>query len=312
LLLCTRKTEVRSYNSPSLRSYAPLRDVGFDYEETEAFVDAVNSKTWKSVKIASCNGLINDVATACMTSNVESFHLQSLANVQTMYAFSFGIKYSRSLLHLSLSIEIDPSSASLWRGFARNTRLESLKLSGSHIHASAIGHIGFALRINRTLKSLSFDACYLEDNEMSSLLMALQDHPTLKQLSIQQNSCHTEGMSAISCLLNYNELEELDMSYLVRKKKTTPETSTSPSPVDNDGTTEEPDEDTKEVEGDEKGEEEDAAGNDSTGDGSDNEATQDDGDGKTDEGEGEENQEESEEGKIKNKSLRVYQLAGNG
>ena len=59
---------------------------------------------------------------------------------------------------------------------------------------------------------------------MASLLMALQDHPTLKQLSIQQNSCHTEGMAAISSLLNYNDLEELDMSYLIRKKKTEVET----------------------------------------------------------------------------------------
>ena len=288
-----------------------IRDICFDFEETSAFVDTIQSKIWKSIKITSSHGMINDAATACMTSNnLESFHLQTSVNDQTAFAIGYGIKYSNSLLHLSLSVDIDyPCATLICKSLARNTWLQTLNLNASNIQSTAIPQLGFALRLNRTLRTLSFDSCYLEDEEVSSILMALQDHPALKCLSLQQNSCHTQGMQAIACLLNYNDLEELDLGYLVRKKKTETQQAEDDTPATEE-TAEENSEEKEEGETEEEEKDEEDDG--STGDATVDEEAGDDNAAEDEKSVEQPDEASEEERKVSNKSLKVLRLAGNG
>lgn len=179
--------------------------------------------------MTNCHGgsIVNDVIWAiCASTNtpIESFKLhQSMSSVDSMTfgAIAFGLKYAKHWRHLSLAVQTIDHDASntLARALARNTWLCSLNLGGSAISPSAIGPLSFGLRLNRSLKALVLDGCALEDDQIAVILQALQDHPTLRSLSIQQNACHDQGMGAIAALLHYNDLEELDMSYLIRKKK---------------------------------------------------------------------------------------------
>ena len=179
-----------------------LRSIEFDYEFTSLLIDVIKSKTWKSISLAFCRGLVTDVVTACMSYDIASFHIQNLENTNRMpthimHALSFGMNYSKSLRSLSMSIEMDPHvSTEFTKSIARNVTLEELDLSRSTIPNSMIGNLGFAFRINRTLKKILLDKMYLEDSQLASLLFALQDHPSLKSISIQYNGCHDQGMSA--------------------------------------------------------------------------------------------------------------------
>jgi Ran GTPase-activating protein (RanGAP) involved in mRNA processing and transport len=285
-----------------------LREVNFDYGKAGALVDLIRGKPWQSVKLSMCIGLVNDVLMACMSQQVTRFHLQSGVNHETLFALSFGLKYSKPLLHLSLSVDISRESANwLTKAIARNTWLETLDLSSSSIDGPAVGSLGFALRLNRTLKKLIFDGCYLKDDQVSSLLMALQDHPELRVLSLQQNSCHTQGMSAIASLLHYNDLERLDLSYLIRKKKTeaTPELQEERKQEQlKQGEKEDKPDDKKDETGD--GDEKDDEGS-KEDDTSDNEQDDENKEQETPDGE-----EQEDPNKVKNTSLKVLHLAGNG
>ena len=182
-----------------------LRSIEFDYEFTSLLIDVIKSKTWKSISLAFCRGLVTDVVTACMSYDIVSFHVQTLENanrIHIMHALSFGLNYSKSLQSLSMSIQMDPHlSTDFTKSIARNVTLEELDLSRSTIPNSMIGNLGFAFRINRSLKKISLDKMYLEDSQLASLLYALQDHPSLKSISIQYNGCHDQGMSASKPLI---------------------------------------------------------------------------------------------------------------
>lgn len=174
-----------------------LRDVDFDYDLSCLLIEVIKAKKWRTIHLSSCQGLVNDIVTACMSHEVGSFTLRSAVNVNTMNSLAYGLNYSKSLVALHLTVDINANqSGNFARSVARNVCLEDLDLSGSTIDPQFIGNLGFALRINRTLKSLSFDGCHLEDSHLSSLLLALQDHPALKSLSLQQNCCHDKSMPA--------------------------------------------------------------------------------------------------------------------
>jgi hypothetical protein len=217
-----------------------LNDVEFDVTIVSALIDTLQSKhTWKSIKVHNCVGgaIVYDVLWAiCTRPGILSFELdQSISSVgsQAFSSIGYALNYSKTLKHLTLRARtIDhEAGTSLARGLARNTDLEHLDLGGSAMIPAAIGPLSFGLRLNRTLHTLKLDGCGLEDSDMAMILRALQDHPQLKVLSITQNQCHDEGMGAIATLLHYNDLEELDMSYLVRKTKQatpTPEVPVEP------------------------------------------------------------------------------------
>lgn len=206
-----------------------LKDIEFDPTLASSFIDILPSKSWTSLTLTNCHGgsIVNDLIWAiCASTNtpIESFKLhQSMSSVDSMTfaAIAFGLKYAKHWRYLSLAVQTIDHDASnvLARALARNTWLCSLNLGGSVISPAAISPLSFGLRLNRSLRELVLDGCALEDDQIAVILQALQDHPTLRSLSLQQNACHDQGMGAIAALLHYNELEELDMSYLIRKKK---------------------------------------------------------------------------------------------
>eukprot|EP00980_Cylindrotheca_fusiformis_P006166 scaffold1319_cov126-Cylindrotheca_fusiformis.AAC.55 len=316
-----------------------LRGVELEYDLTYLLIDVIKAKKWQTIRISFCQGLVNDVVTACMSNEVRSFSLQSAVNVNTMNSIAYGLNYSKSLVSLHITVDINSSQIGIFaRALARNVCLENLDFSGSTIDSQCIGHLGFALRINRTIKSISFDGCYLEDSQLCSLLLALQDHPRLKSISLQRNSCHDQSMPAGTswfqlstrverivpntklififpqyCLLHYNDLEHLDMSYLVRKKKSeTPVVEEEPV-VQNEPETHETTED--------KSEQEEVVADDNPNPSNVDEADTDE--AKIDEKDSKpEKQEETPEHKVEsepepehrihNNSLKTLQLAGNG
>ncbi len=206
-----------------------LKDVEFSPTLVDSFIDFLPSKSWTSLTLRNCHGgsIVNDVVWAiCATTTtpITEFTLhqtESSVDAMTFAAIAYGLKYAKHWRHLSLAVQtIDyEASNSIARALARNTWLSSLNLGGSVLSPAALNPLSFGLRLNRTLNKLVLDGCSLEDDQIAIILQALQEHPSLKSLSIQQNACHDQGMGAIATLLHYNELEELNMSYLIRKKK---------------------------------------------------------------------------------------------
>ncbi|KAL3931360.1 MAG: hypothetical protein SGBAC_011344 [Bacillariaceae sp.] len=169
-----------------------LQSVDLDYELTSLLIQVIESKKWQSVSI----------------------------NSDIMNALSYGLNYSKSLVTLQLSGNLSGSETSNFaKAIARNVCLEELDLSDCIIDTHSLGILGFALRINRTIRSIVLNGCYLEDENLAHLLSALQESPALKSLSVQRNYCHEHAMSMIASLLHYDDIEELNMSYLLRKKR---------------------------------------------------------------------------------------------
>ena len=209
-----------------------LKDIDFNVNLVSALIETLQSKDngdglWKAVKVHNCFGgsVVYDVLWAiCTYPQIQQFELNhsiSSVGAPAFASMAYALNYSKRLQSLTVRAKIIDSEAgnNLARGLARNTNVEVLDLGGSVLLSSAIGPLSFGLRLNRSLRTLKMDGCGLEDADMAIILRALQEHPQLKVLSITQNQCHDEGMGAIAALLHYNDLEELDMSYLVRKKK---------------------------------------------------------------------------------------------
>lgn len=298
-----------------------LRDVEFDEILATAFIDILNTKPWSKVRISDCHGglIVNDIITACFGDSQKISSIELLqsppVNTQTFFAITYGIKYARSLRHVKLGVRtIDFEAGNMIaRSIARNTSLLTLNLGGSTISPAAVSPLSFGLRINRTLEKIVLDSCPLEDQQIATLLSALQDHPNLKVLSLMQTSCHTEGMGAIATLLHYNDLETLDLSYLVRQKREdkppeqetpTKEEETEESKEEETGDEEGKDE--KSDTGEEKGEDDEDSEKDSAGEGEESNDSQ---DKKKDENE---EAEEDDGRKVRNTKLKNFQLAGNG
>lgn len=205
-----------------------LKDVEFSPALVSSFIDMLPSKSWQSLTLTNCHGgsIVNDVIWAVCASTatpITEFKLHqttSSVDAMTFAAIAYGLKYAKHWRHLSLAVQTIDLEASngLARSLARNMWLSSLSLAGSVLSPAAISPLSFGLRLNRSLSKLVLDGCALEDDQIALILQALQEHPTLKSLSIQQNSCHDQGMGAIAALLHYNDLEDLDMSYLLRKR----------------------------------------------------------------------------------------------
>lgn len=292
-----------------------LREIEFDPSLASALIDLLPTvQHWHTFRLINCHGgnIVNDVITAICTScqlPIRTVELQqriSSVDSTTFFAITYGLKYAKHWRHLSLGVSTLDYEAgnNMARAIARNTWLETLNLSNSTIAPAAISPLSFGLRLNRTLQKIVLDGCALDDDQMATILMALQDHPSLRSLSLQQNQCHDQGMGAIAALLHYNlALEELDMSYLIRKKKE-PQAVVEeevkeeivPEPDDkNDGVEESKDEQVDEEAPKEESVKEDTA----------KEPVEDT------PKEPEPEPEEEETQKVRNTSLKTFQLAGN-
>lgn len=173
-----------------------LQSCDLDYELTSLIIEVIESKKWESVRLSLCQGHVDDVVTACMAHKVQSFSAHVSINSRILDALSYGVSYSKSLIRLQLSGSLSGSETSNFaKAIARNVNLEELDLSDCTIDTQCLGILGFALRINRTIRSIVLNGCYLEDDNLAHLLSALQDSPALKSLSIQRNYCHEQSMA---------------------------------------------------------------------------------------------------------------------
>jgi hypothetical protein len=220
-----------SFTAEQCTDELTLMDVELDADQIELFVDMIryrmmqkNFPPWKGIHIQNCAGLVNDAILTCTTAtNVRQLSVrQHNVNLQTIQCLTYGLKYNHQMQSLKLAIPLDSaSSRALSTAVARSATLQELSLENctNFDEPGVIMNLSFGLRLNQHLKSLSLDSCYLKDDQVSSILMALDGHASLKKLSLQRNACHTQGMAAVATLLHGDLLEELDLSFLVRKTK---------------------------------------------------------------------------------------------
>ncbi|KAG7370990.1 leucine rich repeat LRR-containing protein [Nitzschia inconspicua] len=298
-----------------------LREVDFDADQVALVVDVIRSKSssgggWKSIHISHCSGLVNDAIMACMSStNLPNLFLQqSVINPQTTYCLTYGLKYNKELLSLKLSIPWDAStSRNLSTALARNFTLQELSLENStnFEEPGVVMNLSFGLRLNQHLKSLNLDGCYLQDEHVSSMLLALDGHSSIGRLSLKRNSCHHKGMSAVATLLHANQLQELDLSFLVRPTKEQREREEQKE-EEKEETQDEEDNDEKNEFSETDGVDDDAKppakDDDKESEIEPDEAIVDDEDNDDDEND----LEEEAETQVRNTSLRFLWLAGNG
>jgi hypothetical protein len=327
--LLSVKNEVHDVEEPV--DELVLREVDFDAEQVALFIDLIQSrmmntmtnKKWKSIHIAQCSGLVNDAIMACMSStNLSSFSvLQPIVNAQTSYCLTYGLKYNKQLQSLKLSIGWDAGlSRSLAMALARNVSLQELSIENSSNleQPGVVMNLSFGLRLNQHLKSLNLDGCYLQDDHVSSLLLALDGHISIKKLSLKKNSCHTKGISAVATLLHANQLEELDLSFLLRqtKQQLEQEQEEEQKEEEQHEAKEEDHEDDQDTETENVVDDAKQASNEDKDDDSDKYEEEkeykkeDDGDDDNDEVDAEEEEETATQ--VCNTSLRVLWLAGNG
>lgn len=164
----------------------------------------------------------------------------------TAHALLYGLKYGSHLTKLDATgLVLDVNTANLLsKALVRNTTLLDLSLNGTRFLSESSGNqnarsgenhrgtknmtvqtLSFGLRFNRTIESLSLESCNdLEDEDISCLINAVNsDGSVLRRLSLQETACFDQGMSSVALLLQENVIEDLNLSYLVRRRKKTPE-----------------------------------------------------------------------------------------
>lgn len=222
----------------------------------EEFIGLIRMQPeWESISIHNCYGdlgLCADLLLACTTHpKVGSLIWTSLTGTHRLSSLDspthntitapllYGIKYNSNLTKLTArGLRMDVQMANLLsRALVRNTTMLALILdettflieSNPHNNEAtetyernmAVQTLSFGLRFNRTIESLSFDRCTnIEDKDVATLIHAVNSNETvLRKLSLKYNPCYDEGMAAIAVLLQENHIEDLDMSYLKRKRK---------------------------------------------------------------------------------------------
>ena len=217
---------------------------------------------WDSIELTNFMGdrsLCNDLLLACTThpsirslawrarigDAIESRLPRILVptDISTVHALLFGLKYGSNLTKLEATgLVLDANMANLLsRALVRNTTLLELTLNGTRFLSdnngnarsnenhrgtknSTVQTLSFGLRFNRTIESLSLDMCNeLEDEDIACLINAVNsDGTVLRRLSLQETACFDQGMSSVALLLQENVIEDLNLSYLVRRKRKPP------------------------------------------------------------------------------------------
>jgi hypothetical protein len=165
-----------------------------------------------------------------------------------LHALLYGLKYNSHLTRLEATgLILDVNMANLLsRALVRNTTLLDLRLNGTSFlsenssSSNQNGHadenhrgtknmtvqtLSFGLRFNRTIESLSLEMCNdLEDEDIACLINAVNsDGTVLRRLSLQETACFDQGMSSVAVLLQGNVIEDLNLNYLLRRRRKTPE-----------------------------------------------------------------------------------------
>ena len=322
------------------------------------------TNNWDSISLTNFMGdrsLCNDLLLACTThpsirsiawrariaDAIESRLPRILVptDISTVHALLYGIKYGSHLTKLEASgLVLDVNMANLLsRALVRNTTLLELTLNGTRFLSdsngnarsnenhrgtknSAVQTLSFGLRFNRTIESLSLDMCNdLEDEDIACLINAVNsDGTVLRRLSLQETACFDQGMSSVAVLLQENVIEDLNLSYLVRRRRKTPpkeqdeeETQQEDqhnNETDDQATEEEStDQETDETKGNEEEKEDDEwkQHSDTIDQNQEDAVAKEKKDVKEDEKKENVNENEEESQKVQNTSLKVLSMAGN-
>lgn len=304
--------------------------------------------------------LCNDLLLACTTHpyvrslawrariadaiNARSSSILVATDFSTVHALLYGLKYGSNLTKLEATgLVLDVNMANLLsRALVRNTVLRELMLNGTRFLSESSGDfngrsdenhrgtknmtvqtLSFGLRFNRTIESLSFDMCNdLEDEDIACLINAVNsDGTVLRHLSLQETACFDQGMSSVAVLLQENVIEDLNLSYLVRRKRKTPEKKEEETQQENQQDDEDEDQhideeksppETVETKSDDEENDEGEAKIDSDRTKGEQEDQQKQEDIVPEKNEGIEDREKEEERqKVQNTSLKVLSMAGN-
>lgn len=304
--------------------------------------------------------LCNDLLLACTTHpsvrslawrariadaiNSRSSAILVATDFSTVHALLYGLKYGSNLTKLEATgLVLDVNMANLLsRALVRNTVLRELILNGTRFLSESSGDenrrfdenhrgtknmtvqtLSFGLRFNRTIESLSFDMCNdLEDEDIACLINAVNsDGTVLRHLSLQETACFDQGMSSVAVLLQENVIEDLNLSYLVRRKRKTPEKKEEERKEENQQDDEEEDQhveeekalpETEETKSDEEEKDEDEAKTDSDTTEGEEEDQQKQEETLSEKNEAiEDDKKEEETQKVQNTSLKVLSMAGN-
>lgn len=237
-----------------------LTSVGLNTRITEDLIRLIRqTKDWDSISLTNSTGdrtLCNDLLLACTTHscvrslawrariadaiNARTTRILVPTDLSTVQALLYGLKYGSHLTKLEATgLVLDANMANLLsRCLVRNTVLKELILNGTRFLSEnsnndqnhrgtkniTVQTLSFGLRFNRTIESLSFDMCNdLEDEDIACLINAVNsDGTVLRRLSLQETACFDQGMSSVAVLLQENVIEDLNLSYLVRRQRKSP------------------------------------------------------------------------------------------
>jgi hypothetical protein len=145
-----------------------------------------DDRSWERIEFQHCTGQVDTiVAMALARGKIQSIYFSEvLLEEPIMYAFSTGLKFNMSLTEIR---------------FRRCSMLETLAI------------IGEGLRCNTTIQSLAIDKCSLVDDQLGDLILALNNCSSLQKLSLEGNRCRSQGMTAISSLLEMKHLLNLSL-----------------------------------------------------------------------------------------------------
>lgn len=187
---------------------------------SEALVEFFNkakTRQWKSIELVYCQGHVDRVIEAILTSrDLTVDHLSIIGGNTGASAIGRGLAQNSNVVR-TLKLEATLSEEAAF-GFAEGLRdnctLEGLDLSHCQFSKTYPLILADALGQNRGLCALNLSDCDLEDEDMAKLIQSLQVHPSLKKLSISLNYCQSAASVAIAKLLLSSEskLERLDMS----------------------------------------------------------------------------------------------------
>jgi Ran GTPase-activating protein (RanGAP) involved in mRNA processing and transport len=162
-----------------------------------------DNRTWKSIKLLACSGLVDTVVSTILRSKrVDAFVLSGYeTDNRTLVALKNGLKSNHTLKSLRLlGINFVDHYVSL-EGLMRNTSLEELDLTRSKLGRTAVKSFARALNNRSRLRILKLEYCFLKDEAIAELVKSLAHCPTIEELHLCSNSCRSRAFQAISSLL---------------------------------------------------------------------------------------------------------------
>lgn len=146
----------------------------------------IDDRTWEKIEFEHCTGDLDVVIwTGLSIERLQSLGFSEvMLEPPTFHALSTGIKLNSSVTDLR---------------FHRCQMNEAIVFIQSGLHG------------NKTVRSLTFDQCGLDDDQLSGLLLSLRECTALQKLSIEGNSCRIQSTTELFALLSSKTLQNLNL-----------------------------------------------------------------------------------------------------